>query len=236
MAERMMDGRSFSQDEAEEILQRAARLGARPGAYGSELNLSDLKKIAADAGIDPRQIDRAIAELEAQPSWAERFFLGGPIALQLERTVPVDVKPEVFEQLLPEIQHVLGDVGTASMLGSTFTWTSANMHGGAPTQVTVSRRDGEVEIRATSRLGQLAGGLLGGIGGGVGGGFAPGGAMAIYHVTQSAPLAAAGVLGVVTGAWLLARTIFGLISRSKERKLHKLVDRIAERLAANRAD
>src|SRR5512140_710056 len=208
MAERMMDERNFSQDEAEEILQRASRLATRPGDYGSERNLSDFKKIAADAGIDPRQIERAIAEMEAQPSWAERFFLGGPVALQLERTVPIDVPAEAFEQLLPEIQHVLGDVGNVSVLGNTFTWTSANQHNGAATQVTVARRAGEVEIRATTRLGGIAGGLLGGIGGGVGGGVGPAATMGVYSLTQSAPLAAAAAVGVLGGALFLARAIY----------------------------
>src|SRR5512140_754737 len=208
MAERLMEGRSFSQDEAEEILQRAARLGARPGAYGSELFLSDLKKIAADAGIDPRQIEQAIAELEARPSWAERVFLGGPVALELERTVPIEVPAQAFEQLLPEIQHVLGDVGNVSVLGNTFTWTSANQHNGSATQVTVARRAGEVELRATARLGGVAGGLLGGIGGGVGGGFGPAATMGAYALTHSAPVAAAAAVGVVGGALFLARTIY----------------------------
>ncbi len=235
MAERLMEGRSFSQDEAEVILQRAARLGARPGAYGSELNLSDLKKIAADAGIDPRQIEQAIAELESRPSWAERVFLGGPVALELERTVPVDVPAQAFEQLLPEIQHVLGDIGSVSVLGNTFTWTSAQPQSGTATQVSVARRAGEVEIRATTRLGGVAGGLLGGIGGGVGGGFGPAAAMGVYNLTQSAPLAAAAVAGVVGGAFFLARAIYSAVARSKERKLRRLLDRIAERLAATRA-
>jgi len=219
--------RAFTQDEAEQILQRAAKLGAQ-GSGRAELLASDLRKIAAEAGIDPVAIDRAIAELDARPSVSERIFLGAPLSVQLERTVEVDLPATEFERFLPEIQRVLGDVGHASMLGNTLTWTSADPKGAAPTQIIISRSGRKLLIRASARMSSTAGGLLGGIGGGVGGGLGGPIGAAVAQWTQSVPITVAAVLGIVGGALLLARTIYSSVVHSKERKLTQLLDRLAE--------
>ena len=57
---------AFSENEVRSILARAAELESTGG--GGMVSVADLRKIAADAGIDSGALERAIAEARQAPA------------------------------------------------------------------------------------------------------------------------------------------------------------------------
>ena len=98
--------------------------------------------------------------------------------------------------------------------------------------MTVTPRNGRTTIRMEEPLGQLAGGLFGGLMGGLGGGTS-GIAMGIgMGVFDSAAIAVGLIGGMVTGSYVLARTIFGRMARGRGERMQRLMSRLAEHVAA----
>ena len=231
--------RRFGDKDVALILKRAAELQHRdPQAVreGTGFTLPELESVAQEAGIDPKYVRRAVEELGAGgPSGAAPALLGAPVALELSRVVPHELPTTAFEGLVVEIQTGLNEIGAASSLGRSLSWHSTG--GQRQLQISVTPRRGETSIRATEKLGNLAGGLFGGIMGGVGGG----GMGVVLGVGMGAlgapPLVALGAaVAVVGGAYALARGIYVAEARRRSEGLRRLVDRLAERVSVAAPD
>ncbi len=238
MTERAPQRRRYGDKEVGLILKRAAELQQQEPASGMEgggLTLSELEEVAAEAGIDPRYLRRAAADIEAGgstlPSGKASLFLGAPLTIELERTLTGEFPEEEFSLFVPDVQEAAGTHGQASALGKVFTWQSTTPQGERSLQVTVTSRDGKTRIRIEERLGNLAGQLFGGMVGGGGGGVGLGIGLGVgLGALQSAAFAIAWPVGIIGGAYLLARSIYTSTARKRQRALRDLLDRLTERI------
>ena len=237
MTERAPQRRRYGDKEVGLILKRAAELQQQEPASGTEgggLTLFELEEIAAEAGIDPRYLRRAAADIEAGGSALRSdkasLIFGAPLSIELERTLTGEFPEEEFSRLVPEVQRAAGGHGQASVLGKTLTWQSSTPQGERSLQVTVTSRDGRTRIRIEERLSTLAGNLFGGMVGGGGGGIGLGLGLGVGLGLQSAAFAIAWPVGIIGGAYLLARSIYTSTARKRQRVLRDLLDRLTERI------
>jgi hypothetical protein len=232
-------GRRYNEREVAAIIKRASELQDVESTLESStgMSLAELEQIAREAGLDPALVRRAASDLDTRVTDREPSpFFGAPTDLVLERTIDGEVPTEEYEALVLEIQRELGGVGSASGLGRTLVWTmTTHSHRRAATrtvQVTVTPRNGRTTIRIEEPLRPLAGGLFGGVIGGLGagtGGIVMGIGMNLF---DSMPVALGMVGGMVGASYLLARTIFGRMVRSRGERLQRLMSRLADHVAA----
>jgi serine/threonine-protein kinase len=249
----------LSSADAEAVWARAAELQAHTGMLvpparfpapsetasptrGYDVAL--VRDAAAEAGIAPRYVERALAEQEVASrlsrvqvesgtklQQAPNPFLGAHTKLEYESVVDGELPLDALEDVADLARRALGDLITVSAVGRTLTINTNTTRPGQNgmirlLQITVAVRNGRTTIRAFEDLGQTAGALFGGLGGGLGMG---GGAMAMGLVTKFGDP----VLGLA--AWgstaLLAlggaRIAFGRTSRKKQRELRELVLELA---------
>ncbi len=239
MSEPKEQRRRYSDKEVGLILKRAAELqrqGPDSAAEGSGLTLSELEGIATEAGIDPGYLRRAASEVDVhgRPEGWE-WLAGGPVTIRFERTLPGELPQSGFDRLVPEIQKAAAGHGQASMVGRTLSFRSGTSQSGRSLQVTVSARDGQTYVLIEERMHGIAGGLFGGIMGGGGLGLGLGLGIGLGELGSIA-FAVLWPTAVIGGAYWIARTIFGTISRRRRRMLRELLDRITEHVRTATAD
>ncbi|GMV06613.1 MAG: hypothetical protein AMXMBFR53_28890 [Gemmatimonadota bacterium] len=232
MAESSNLPRLYDEKEVGKLLKRATELQQEEGSRtlpGGGLSLTELEDIAAEAGIDPRHLRRAAAELSsggAGPEGWERM-LGERLMLVQEAVVPGELDGEGFERVVAAIQRTAREHGQPNLLGRTLTWQAETASKTRTIQVTVTSRQGETHIRAEERLHQLASGLFAGVtlGGGMGLGLGAGLPIAI-EVLGSALLAVAFPVTAIGFAFLTAKEIYRNIVRRRRTAIAALTDAV----------
>lgn len=232
--------RRYSDREIALILTRTAELQATRAAeseVSAGLTQTDLEQIAREAGLDPRYVRMAIADLDGGRGTRESRWLGGASWIQLERSVTGEVPEREYEALVDLIQRTLGEVGQPSVLGRTLRWIALTGVSGRHAhsreiEVTIASRDGQTTIGVHEKLRTLATQLFVPF---VAGGGSAGAAMAagLGGALLGSPVAAvAFALGAVGGAYAIARGIFGRTSRRRAEQLRTLIDRLSDHVAA----
>lgn len=224
--------RLYDEKQVGKLLKRATELQQEDGSHTRAtggMSLAELEEIAGEAGIDPRFLRRAAAELASggfEASGWERVT-GEQLTLVQEAVVAGELPPEGFERVVAAIQMAAREHGQPSLLGRTLTWQAETAGKSRTIQVTVSVRHGETHVRAEERLHQLASGLFAGttLGGGTGVGVGVGLPVAL-EVFGSALLAVAFPLAAVTLAYMTAREIYARIVRRRRKALAGLVDAV----------
>ncbi len=248
----------LSSTEANAVWERAALLQEMTGQVAPPLlrrdltnasqqatsgyRLDDVREAAAEVGIAPRYVDRALAEragndvavasVQDGPAMSKKInaFLGSRTKIEFEAVIDGELEGSDFEDVADAIHRNVGDLGNISTIGKSVTWTTwgtTNSTSPRKLQISVSSRNGRTTIRGFEDLSQLSAGILGGITGGIGGGVG-GVSLAITMALTKAILIAAPVFGgVVVGAYTLARTIFGRVSRKHERELRETIEAVA---------
>jgi eukaryotic-like serine/threonine-protein kinase len=161
----------------------------------------------------------------ALPSWRSRWR-GAPGVLDYEVRLDGEATERDLEIAVELIRRTMKQVGVVSRIGRSLSWSSVGDD--RKVDVTIVARSGHTVIRATERLGNLAGGLFGGIMGGMGGG---GGSAAVAigaGALHSVPLGFAMWLSVVAGSYALARGIYTSVARDRQTQLRRLVMDIAD--------
>jgi hypothetical protein len=225
--------RLYGDKEMARLLKRATELQQEegtPGLPSTGLSLRELEEVAAEAGIDPRYLRRAAAELESGGREAEGWekLTGERLTLVQEMVVPGELPAEGFERVLGVIQSTTAEHGRPSLMGRTLVWQGENASKSRTMMVTVSVRKGETHIRAEERLHQLATGLFVGstLGGGSGLGIGLGLPLAI-EVLGSAALAVAFPLAVVGLAYTTSRMIYRGIVKRRTAALARVVEALS---------
>ena len=211
-------------------------------ARTSGYRLSDVRDAAAEAGISVQYVDHALAEhgllkASTQPNTGalvsavhdhsppRSLLTGGVKNIELEVVVDGEMPERDFDLLIDVIRRGVGEVGTLSAVGRSFTWHS--MGQGRRVQVSVHPRNGKTTIRASENLGNqmggLFGGLMGGVGGGLGGPFFA--ASLAHHNVLFAILSFPGMAAV---GYTAARTIFRYLSANRKKRLGDVVEEVAE--------
>ncbi|HSW30487.1 MAG TPA: hypothetical protein VLH75_13460 [Longimicrobiales bacterium] len=230
--------RLYDEKEVTRLLKRATELQREESRWPAPtggLSLSELESIAGEAGIDPRWLRRAAAELDpagGQGTLGARLA-GEETSLSREIVIPGELPESGFERLVSVIQLVSRELGTPSLLGRSLTWQGEAPNRTRSLQVVVSVRRGETFIRVEERLGQLAGAVfavsMGAVGSTVG--FAVGLPVAL-EVLSSAVLAVGLPLGAVALSWVGAREIFRRLVRRRRSLLAELIDQLAREAEA----
>lgn len=163
-----MTDRTYSEKEVAVLLERAAELqvqAARRADHRLGLTLDELESIASEAGLDPSLLRQAANELD-QPQHSLLRRNSGQTAIHafVERRVPGELTPEVWEDIVAELRHhfesdlagMMGmpqyGVGTTEQIGRSVQWRHMSMSG-LETKVLIRPREDELDIRLSQRVG-----------------------------------------------------------------------------------
>jgi hypothetical protein len=232
--------RTYDEEEVVRILQRAARLDREEEHSAPTLTLEEIESIARESGIDRALVRRAAGELENREDrgWGT-LLAGAPLRRVVERVVDGEIGTEDHEALVMLVRSTLAGSGAPGMAASGWGMPSIGAVGrsllltgwssGGVVEVQIAPRKGKTFIRIESSSAGLAGGVFGGIIGGIGGGVGSNvGWMLPNYLHWPVVAGLAGAAAVVLGAYGLARSIFSRQARA----LHRRMDQLAERLAA----
>lgn len=211
-------------DELDAAHARAAKLQRELDDARRELDELRDKRSRALVLAQPRDV--AVADGEAKPTTVTKLF-GGPTRLELVRELEGEVPATVYPDLIACIRERLSEVGHATTMEGSLTWTGAAHHKstGPFVEVMVTSRRGKTTIRVHDRLGNLFGAIYGGVGGGVGGG----GIIAPILVTTAMPvLAPVAFLGWFGGIYALCRGIYKRQATKRARTLQALIEELEE--------
>lgn len=141
--------RRFTDREVALVLRKASELddvaGTGPAAG---LTLKQLEEIAAEVGIAPELVQRAVADLDTRGG-ASGLLAGGPLARQALRAVPGEVGREAMARLMQHVEANADQVGQVTeALGAT-QWTARDRF--RTTQVSITPAAGETRVRVVER-------------------------------------------------------------------------------------
>jgi len=222
-----MTDRRFTDKEVALILRRASDLEKRAPsttvASGRGLTLSDLREIAAEAGIDPDLVSRAVTEMEGPRGLQTGSRLAGPGTVQREvRAVPGELSREELADLVRLVDEEVRDQGTVQEALGHVRWTSQGRV--LSTQISLEPGGGETLMRVEERYNDALRGILHGLPAGYGFIFGLVGAMEGFNLAMGP--GAAFVLASAAAGWGVGGAIWrGLSARSRSR-----VRRLAEKL------
>lgn len=138
----------FNEKQISAILKRAVEMQETEGvAPGAGLSLAELQQLAAEAGIDPRYVATAAAELTGGGESGDQVnFWGGPLSLTLERVVEGEIDEVVWEDMVAKIRQAFKDTGKVRSWGHSMEWTHSG-RSEVRAHVTVTPRDGRTSIQ-----------------------------------------------------------------------------------------
>ncbi len=141
--------RLYDEEQIGAILKRAAEKSADDDSHiDTGLSLEELKRLGAEAGLDPALIAEAAIELTLPKAKDRKSnFWGGPYSFSEEITISREIVADDWEEMLPEIRRHFGDPGVVSMRGSTFEWTPThNIFAEVSGHVSVREVDGRSKV------------------------------------------------------------------------------------------
>jgi len=230
--------RLYDEKEVGKLLKRATELQREDPVRATTggLSLAELEEIAGEAGIDPRFLRRAAAEMASGGQEKEMWegVTGERLTLVQEAVVSGELSEGGFERVVEAIQRTAQENGQPSLLGRTLTWQAETPGKTRTIQVTVTSRDGETHIRGVERLHQMASGLFAGTVVGVGTGVGVGAGLPLaLNVLGSGLLAVAFPVGTVAVTLIACREIYRRIVRRRVTALSAVVDAVVD--AANQS-
>lgn len=224
----------FAESDASLILDRAADL-QRQAHDLRRMTVAELEDAASSAGIDPIYVRRAAAELCLRQARRDRIspLLGGPRTILLEITLDGEIPVPAYEHVIEAVRRHTGELGVASLIGRSLTWTALPAHSRAgpgwsrSISLTIVPREGRTRIRIEEKLDQLVKNVFGTVVGAVGGAGAlvPVIPLAVFGLAGLIPLGLGLWLG---GAWGLGRRLYRTRVAARERELHLTLSTIVE--------
>ena len=225
---------TYSEAEVAHLLRRAAELERGKAAARPGLSLAEVEAIARESGLDPelvRVAARTMGHSQAILGLATRLA-GAPLQYTVEHDIEGEIGTEQHEALVADLRAGAGPVGfqppQISTIGRTLTLSARTGRG--MLEVTLSPRAGKTHLRIDASASQLAGGLFGGLMGGMTVCLGPGAVALAVHSHQPAAVAVLAGLGVLGGAFALARTIFSFSARGFYRRTEDLADKLEARV------
>jgi hypothetical protein len=221
------DSRRFDEREFSLILRKAAELqesdGNRPARAG--LTLREIEAIAAEAGIDARNVRSAVLALRDGASNPWRRILGPSPHIHAQTSVTSEYDDEALAAIVDAAQAETGRAGSAREVLGGIEWTGRDAMG--TVQITARRRGAETRIQVSTDRKEAVASIatLAPITCLVAGG-------AIGSLIGVAPVAAAGV-AIVSGV-VAARLLWNGVARKWDRRVRRILDRVV--LAAEAAD
>jgi hypothetical protein len=141
--------RRFTDREVALVLRKASELDEAEGAgEGGGLSLHDLEQIAAEVGIAPSAVHRAVAQLDARPM--ANPFARGQLVRQAVRAVEGELSRGSIAELMQHVDASSDQVGVVTDALGVVRWTAQDRF--RTTQVAVSPSKGETRIRVIERV------------------------------------------------------------------------------------
>ena len=135
--------RVFSEQEASEIMQRAVRLqeSSKLGeGYTPGVTLEELTRIAEEAGIDARFLDKAVAGIDTEEKSTIGVF---NLTEEFERVVEGEMDPEDFDKIL----HLVRKDGKGGLMQVGRTLTGQATAGVHVVRIDVESRNGRTRVK-----------------------------------------------------------------------------------------
>jgi hypothetical protein len=127
-----MTTRRYGDEEASEIFRLATTRGTPPQQLPAEsgaLTLADLQRIGQEAGIEPADVARAAASLDARGRAAPlRRSFGLPVGVSRVVDLPRAPTDREWEQLIAEFRTTFGAQGRVTTSGGLREWSVGNLH------------------------------------------------------------------------------------------------------------
>lgn len=142
----MSEKELFSEAEVNKIIMRAVAMqeGAESSAYSPGVTLAEVEKIAVEMGVDPKHLEAAIAEAQAN---AEKQGKKWVFSTDIERVVDGEIGSENFDVVASRLPAP-GANPLPSQIGKTL---SAKVSSATSiTHVAVSSRSGRTRIKVSS--------------------------------------------------------------------------------------
>lgn len=217
----------FSEQEVSLVLQRAAEIEARSGvpAEARGLTLRDLESVAAEVGIRPESLARAVAELQAS-NVAKGTSLAGPSPSQKAiRAVASETSREELSELVRRVEDAVGKPGTVTEALDTVRWTSADRL--LTTQVSIAASSDTtitVHERYEDRMRPMMHGIPSAWGAMIGMGV--GGSIGLAALPVVALIGVGAVAGFGAG-----RAVWTLLANRSRRRVDQLANDLSEQAA-----
>ena len=224
-----MSERRYTDDEVAQVLQRAADLDRDTGSatLAKGLSLTELRDIAAEAGIDPVMVTRAASELSGRRSRRSTGgVLGGSGVVGRTAALPGRMDREALGHLVDIVDAEASEQGTVGEALGSVRWTSTNRF--LSRQVVLQPGDTESVVRVEERY--------------------TGRARAVIHLLPMTYAAGAGLAtgaqffgagaaqaSVAVGAALagfgVGRAIWSFLRARSTRRVERLIDKLGEEAA-----
>jgi hypothetical protein len=142
--------RRFTDQEVAVVLRTASEIDARDGAIvgGGGLSLEDLREIAAEVGISPRAIERAVARLDSRAR-APGAWVGAPLVRKAVRAVPGELDRESVARLVHLVDEHTTSAGAISEALGSVRWTTSDRL--RSSLVTITPAHGETTIQVAEK-------------------------------------------------------------------------------------
>ena len=223
-----MTERRFTDREIGLILKRAVELdegsSSKSVSNPRGLALGELQEIAEEAGIDPRMVARAVAEIESRGG-LDSWSMAGPAGVRREvRTVPGEMPREKVGELMRVVDQEVEAQGTVVEALGGVRWTSNTRF--LSTQVSVEPSGDDTLLRVEERYSEAVRGPLHGIP--TGWGAMVGLVIGLEQLSLAVPLIL--VLMVITGlsGWFTGDMIWRSISKGSQKRVRALTGRLTE--------
>ncbi|RMH38736.1 MAG: hypothetical protein D6688_14790 [Alphaproteobacteria bacterium] len=222
-------GRTFNEEQVRAIISGAIRRqeAARKAVDTDGLTLEEIRRLAAEVGIDPKYVIAAASEVEApgEETLGTRL-LGGPLKVSYERFVEGRLSEEAIAAMAREIRSVFRrQRGNLEVVGSSFEWVPPP-YSDEGLLIKAQSEDGHTRISISQKFGTWAfltyftlPILL---------------AFTILFAVTTPPAVAFAVMAAFTALVFAARFTYATVTRKRSEKLRKLADRL-EALAAEHA-
>ncbi len=214
--------RRYTDREVALVLRRASELDDSEGPGSGGLSHRDLTEIAAEVGISPAAIDRAIASLDRGRDFGPALT-GAPLVRKAVHAVPATLREEDIAHLIRLVDERTDAAGSVTEALGSVRWTSSDRFKSTRVSITPGEAETAIEVveKVTPRLRRvihlippvwgvaLSGAILSGMPPSAGG------------TAMTVGLGVAAGVAVGRGAW-------NLLSRQSERRVRRLAERLAD--------
>jgi hypothetical protein len=217
--------RKYSERDVAAILRRAAEIQTSKGELSprSGSSVQDIEQIGAELGLDPGAIRDAVAEFSSGGSSRQKFLLGGPVGMELDRVFEGEVDDEKWQDIVLAFRKAFGRVGKTSEVGAIREW-SGRTSDLDEIHLSVHSKDGNTRVRGLS---DLSGALfLTGLTTGLPGFFVTLILLTLRNVEWGVRIALA--IGALAGFAAMFRGIFGFMAKRRKIALEGLYERLTE--------
>ncbi|HLO99086.1 MAG TPA: hypothetical protein VK171_10870 [Fimbriimonas sp.] len=221
-----MSERRFNEKEIAEILRKAAAAQAESVSQSSDntgFTQSDLERLAAEVGIDPKHIAGAVDDLGVE---------SGPVGLLkgssrtrpvLERTFDGTVDDVAWEEMVAELRLAFGGAGVASEVGSSRDWAGGNEF--STVHLSATPRNGKTRVRMTlHQEGPVVIGCLLSLMASLFGSMAVG--IPLGKAGVAGPLVFAAILGLLLTIGIVANLVIGKVNRKNLKRADAVLARL----------